>query len=106
MTVNSTTTEIHDEKCQKLAQEEQYTEIPVTPEVIWVPPYFPNDDKQKILGTLWDSDEGSFIIDIKVAGNLVQDVQARKRNVISVSSKIYDSMGFISPTTVNLKLLF
>ena len=38
--------------------------------------------------------------------DLAQEVQATKRNVISVSSKIYDLMGFISPLTVNLKLMF
>jgi hypothetical protein len=33
-------------------------------------------------------------------------VQTMKRNVISVSSKIYDPMGFISPLTIKFKLLF
>ena len=35
-----------------------------------------------------------------------QTVEATKRNVISVTSKIYDPMGFISPLSINFKLLF
>ncbi|XP_028411127.1 uncharacterized protein LOC114533731 [Dendronephthya gigantea] len=56
--------------------------------------------------TLWDSYEDNFIIDLKDVAELANDVQPTKRNVISVSSKIYDPIGFISPLAINFKLLF
>ena len=89
-------------KSQQLVQEEQSSYTGST----LGPPLPANDDKQKILGTLWDSYEDNLIIDIKDVADLAQMVQATKRNVISVSSKIYDPMGFISPLTINFKLLF
>ena len=70
------------------------------------PPLSTNEDKQKILGTLWDSNEDNLIIDIKDVADRAQTVEATKRNVISVTSKIYDPMGFIFPLSVNFKLLF
>ena len=87
-------------KSQQLVQEEQssYTRSMLGP------PLPTSDDKQKIIGTLWDSYEDNLIIDIKDVADLAQGVQATKRNVISVSSKIYDLMGFISPLTINFKL--
>ena len=70
------------------------------------PPLPTNDNREKVLGTLWDTSEDNIVIDIKDVVDLAQEVQATKRNIISVSSKIYDPIGFISPVTVNLKLLF
>ncbi|CAB3980679.1 Hypothetical predicted protein [Paramuricea clavata] len=89
-------------KSQQLVQEEQssYTGSMLGP------PLPASDDKQKILGILWDSYEDNLIVDIKDVADLAQMVQATKRNVISVSSKIYDPMGLISPLTINFKLLF
>ncbi|CAB4021831.1 E3 ubiquitin- ligase DZIP3 [Paramuricea clavata] len=89
-------------KSQQLVQEEQSSYTGST----LGPPLPASDDKQKILGILWDSYEDNLIIDIKDVADLAQMVQATKRNVISVSSKIYDRMGFISPLTINFKLLF
>ena len=72
------------------------------------PPLPTSDDKQKILGTLWDSNKNNRIIDIRNIADIAQqvDCEATKRNVISVSSKIYDPMGFIFPLSINLKLLY
>ncbi|CAB3986454.1 Hypothetical predicted protein [Paramuricea clavata] len=88
-------------KSQQLVEEEQSSYTGGT----LGPPPPASDDKRKILRTLWDSYEDNLIIDIKDVADLAQMVQAMKRNVISISFKIYDPMGFISPLTINFKLL-
>ena len=102
VTVNNSTNGANSNSCQQLVLEEQSSYTGST----LGPPLPTSDDKQKVLGTLWDSNKDNLVIDIKDVADLAQEVQATKRNVISVSSKIYDPMGFISPLTVNLKLMF
>ena len=82
-------------------QEEQSSQMGSTVD----PPLSTNEDKQKILGTLWDSNKDN-LIDIKDVADRAQTVEATKRNVISVTSKIYDPTGCISPLSINFKLLF
>ncbi len=97
-----TTNATVSDECQQSVKEDQLSYAGST----LGPPLPAHESKQKILGTLWNPTEDNFVIDIKPVADLAQEVQATKRNVISVSSKIYDPMGFISPLTINLKLLF
>ncbi|CAB4040866.1 E3 ubiquitin- ligase DZIP3, partial [Paramuricea clavata] len=69
-------------KSQQLVQEEQSSYTGNT----LGPPLPASDDKEKILGILWNSYEDNLIIDIKDVADLAQMVHATKRNVISVSS--------------------
>ncbi|CAB3989653.1 Tetratricopeptide repeat 28 [Paramuricea clavata] len=62
-------------KSQQLVQEEQSSYTGST----LGPPLPASDDKQKILGILWDSYEDNLIIDIKDVADLAQMVQATKR---------------------------
>ena len=96
------TTTNHDSEGVRPVQQEQssYTRSTLGP------PVSTTEEKHKILGTLWDSTEDNLIVDVENVAELAQKVEATKRNVISVSSKIYDPMGFISPLTINFKLLF
>ncbi len=97
-----TTNATVSDECQQSVKEDQLSYAGST----LGPPLPAHESKQKILGTLWNPTEDNFVIDIKPVADLAQEVQATKRNVMSVSSKIYDPMGFISPLTINLKLLF
>ena len=97
-----TTNATVSDECQQSVREDQLSYAGST----IGPPLPANESKQKMLGTLWNPNEDNFLIDIKPVADLAQEVQATKRNVISVSAKIYDPMVFISPLTINLKLLF
>ena len=89
VTVNNSTNGANSNSCQQLVLEEQSSYTGST----LGPPLPTSDDKQKILGTLWDFNKDKLVIDIKDIADLAQEVQATKRNVISVSSKIDDPMG-------------
>ncbi|GFW67332.1 integrase catalytic domain-containing protein [Trichonephila clavipes] len=59
------------------------------------------DHLMKILGIIWNSKEDTFRINISPPN----EVRPTKRQLLSTIAKIYDSLGFLSPTTIQLKIL-
>ena len=62
----------------------------------------------KVLGVSWDTETDSFMFnptDIVEAANTIGD-EPTKRNILQVTSKIFDPMGFLGPTVLSLKMLF
>ncbi|GFW27431.1 hypothetical protein TNCV_2791811 [Trichonephila clavipes] len=59
------------------------------------------DHLMKILGIIWNSKEDTFRINISPPN----EVRPTKRQLLSTIAKIYDPLGFLSPTTTQLKIL-
>ncbi|GFX35197.1 uncharacterized protein TNCV_100041 [Trichonephila clavipes] len=59
------------------------------------------DHLMKILGIIWNSKEDTFRINISPPN----EVRPTKRQLLSTIAKIYDPLGFHSPTTIQLKIL-
>ena len=59
---------------------------------------------RKVLGITWDikSDEIIFDFNDLVAFEKI----TTKRSILSISSKLFDPLGLLSPITIQLKLLF
>ncbi|GFX80726.1 DUF1758 domain-containing protein [Trichonephila clavipes] len=55
----------------------------------------------EILGIIWNSKEDTFRINISPPN----EVRPTKRQLLSTIAKIYDPLGFLSPTTIQLKIL-
>ena len=64
-----------------------------------------NEAVQKVLGLWWNTETDSFLFDLS---NLVENAkkcEPTKRNIVSMVSSIYDPIGFLSPVTIQLKIL-
>ncbi|GFX01806.1 DUF1758 domain-containing protein [Trichonephila clavipes] len=59
------------------------------------------DHLMKILGIISSSKEDTFRINISPPN----EVRPTKRQLLSTIAKIYDTLGFLSPTTIQLKIL-
>lgn len=59
------------------------------------------DHVLKILGLIWDAKKDTFRIMI----NPSTEERLTKRQLLSAIAKIYDPLGFLSPTTIQLKIL-
>ena len=61
--------------------------------------------EQRVLGVLWDVKQDEFVMDLS---EIVRNVNTNvtKREIISIGSKIFDPLGFVSPVTIRVKLLF
>ena len=61
---------------------------------------------RKVLGITWDIKSDEIIFDFS---DLVAEAFERiitKRSILSISSKLFDPLGLLSPITIQLKLLF
>ncbi|XP_071036455.1 uncharacterized protein [Parasteatoda tepidariorum] len=58
------------------------------------------NQSHKILGLFWNFKEDTFQVKISQPGEVLS-----KRNLLSVIAKIYDPLGFLSPTTIVLKIM-
>ncbi|GFW58402.1 DUF1758 domain-containing protein [Trichonephila clavipes] len=61
---------------------------------------FDEESTQKILGLFWDLNEDSF----KVRSVLLDQVST-KRQMLSIIARIFDLLGFVSPSTIILKII-
>ena len=61
---------------------------------------------QRILGTLLNYHNDNLVFDFTNTAFLAKRVEPTKTNVISRASKMYDSLGIISPITFQFKILF
>ncbi|CAB4017080.1 Hypothetical predicted protein [Paramuricea clavata] len=53
--------------------------------------------EQKILGVKWNYQEDCFVFDLGPIAQAAKECEPTKRNIISIASKFYDPLGFISP---------
>ncbi|GFW73669.1 integrase catalytic domain-containing protein [Trichonephila clavipes] len=61
---------------------------------------FDEESTQKILGLFWDLNEDSF----KVRA-VLSDQVSTKRQMLSIIARIFDPLGFVSPSTIILKII-
>ncbi|GFW65191.1 integrase catalytic domain-containing protein [Trichonephila clavipes] len=61
---------------------------------------FDDEPTQKILGLFWDLNEDSF----KVRA-VLSDQVSTKRQMLSIIARIFDPLGFVSPSTIILKII-
>lgn len=62
-----------------------------------------SNGEQKVLGVRWNFDNDYFAFDLKEIACLARDIEATKRNVVSVAAKFYDPL-FLSPAIIEFKI--
>jgi hypothetical protein len=60
----------------------------------------------KVLGMAWDTAEDTFLFHLKELVEYAKSLPVTKRSLLKWSSKIFDPLGFLSPFTIKLKILF
>ena len=60
----------------------------------------------KILGLCWNTENDELYVDTADLGKYVHSLSPTKRSVLKFSAKFFDPLGFLSPFTVNQKILF
>ena len=60
----------------------------------------------KVLGVQWDNVNDKFIIDLTFLQSAASSNSFTKRELLQITSRIYDPMGFLSPVMILPKLLF
>ncbi|GFX94505.1 uncharacterized protein TNCV_3087341 [Trichonephila clavipes] len=61
---------------------------------------FDDESTQKILGLFWDLNEDSFKV-----RTVLSDQVSTKRQMLSIIARISDPLGFVSPSTIILKII-
>ena len=62
-------------------------------------------DGQRVIGLHWDPGSDQFIFDVSQVG-IDANLEPKKRDVVSLASRMYDPMGTLSPVTIQFKILF
>ena len=65
-----------------------------------------SEGEQRVLGVNWNFVEDQLVFDLSNIAELAKSCKPTKRNVVRLSAKFYDPLGYISPITVQLKHLF
>lgn len=60
----------------------------------------------KVLGMNWNTHSDEIIFSFSYLSKYASSLPLTKRSVLKVTAKIYDLMGFLSPLTVKIKILF
>ena len=66
----------------------------------------PKFEEHKVLGVPWNSESDQLIFDITNLAKLAIDLHPTKRNLVSLTGKFYDPLGFLSPVIIRFKTLF
>ena len=69
-------------------------------------PRFGQDCFVKILGLNWNVQTDEFYNDLQEMIEYAESLPPTKRSVLKFAAKIFDPIGFVTPFTVNLKILF
>ena len=62
--------------------------------------------EQKVLGVRWNFASDQFVLDLREIATLARNIELNKRNVVSVTAKFYDPIGFLSPIITEFKIFF
>ena len=60
----------------------------------------------KVLGMNWNTHDDEIIFSFAELYKYASSLPLTKRSVLKVTAKIYDPMGFLTPLTVEMKILF
>ena len=61
---------------------------------------------EKVLGMKWDCTSDEFLFSFDKIVERAEMLEPTKRNILSILSSLYDSLGVVSPIVVSLKVLF
>ena len=64
------------------------------------------DSEQKVLGIRWNFVQDELIFDLNQLAILVKKIEPTKRQIVAITTKFYDPLGFISPIVIQFKVLF
>ena len=62
--------------------------------------------EHKVLGVSWTPEEDQLVFDLSGMATLVREQKPTKRNIVGLATRFYDPLGFVSPVTVQFKMLF
>ena len=62
--------------------------------------------EHKVLGVKWNVCTDDLIVDLSEATSAFEESQPTKQNMISIVSKFYNPLGFLSPAVIKFKILF
>ncbi|KAK6181726.1 hypothetical protein SNE40_009523 [Patella caerulea] len=65
-----------------------------------------SSENLKILGVEWNPSTDEFVYNLEGISQLANSVLPTKRNVVSISAKFCDPLGFLQPLIVMFKILF
>ena len=65
-----------------------------------------SNEEHKVLGVAWNFVEDDLVFDLSHVTELASECSPTKRNIVRLSAKFYDPIGFMSPITVQFKMLF
>lgn len=82
--------------------DESYAKLSTTPRSSEVK----NDTIVKVLGLNWDTASDEFFFDLTELYKYGSSLPATKRSVLKLTAKIFDRIGFLTPFTVAMKILF
>ncbi|XP_064465356.1 uncharacterized protein LOC135376833, partial [Ornithodoros turicata] len=60
----------------------------------------------KMLGVVWNRELDTFTFSGEHLLSIIRDTQLSKRSVLQASARIFDPLGFISPYTIRVKVIF
>lgn len=60
----------------------------------------------KVLGLSWIPAGDRLTFDVSGLAKIANELQPTKRNVISLVGRFYDPLGYLSPVTIQFKILF
>eukprot|EP00731_Ephydatia_muelleri_P023359 Em0015g942a len=61
--------------------------------------------EHKVLGVNWSFKSDEFVFDLRFISTMASELELTKAVVISLTSRIYDPLGIVSPVTVQLKMM-
>lgn len=63
-------------------------------------------EEQKILGVSWKFHSDQLVYDLRPIADMARELEPTKRHVVSIASKFYDPIEFVSPITICFKMAF
>ena len=64
------------------------------------------DSEKRVLGVKWNFIQDDLIFDLNELAILVKKTSPTKRQIVAITTKFYDPLGFISPVVICFKILF
>ena len=65
-----------------------------------------SESEQRVLGVNWNFVEDQLVFDLSGIAELAKTFEPTKRNIVRLSAKFYDPLGYMSPITVQFKQMF
>ena len=62
--------------------------------------------EHKVLGVSWRPIEDQLVFDLSNVASHVRELEPTKRNIVGIATRFYDPLGFVSPITIQFKMLF